>query len=65
MGVVGSMHGRKKIQTNLKSDHPDKRLLGTEGVNEMDSTGLAYEPVAESFEIGNDPSGYHTRWRIS
>lgn len=23
----------------------------------MDSTGLAYEPVAESFEIGNDPSG--------
>ena len=46
MGVVGSMHGRKKIQTNLKSDHPDKRLLGTEGVNEMDSTGLAYERVA-------------------
>ena len=23
----------------------------------MDSTGLAYEPVAESFETGNDPSG--------
>jgi hypothetical protein len=35
MGAVGSMHGRKKIQTNLKSDHPDKRLLGTEGVDGM------------------------------
>ena len=23
----------------------------------MDSTGLTYEPVAESLEIGNDPSG--------
>ena len=47
----------QEIQTNLKSENLDKMLLGTEGVNGMDSTGLAYEWVAESFEIGNGLSG--------
>jgi hypothetical protein len=58
----------KKIQKNLKSKNLDKRLLEHKALMKrrgMDSTGLAYELVAESFEIGNDPSEYQTRWRIS
>jgi hypothetical protein len=57
MGVICSIRGRKKSRHLDKILPEQKALMKRCG---MDSTGLAYELVAESSEIAN-----HTRWRIS
>jgi len=60
MGVECSTHGRKKSRQIWSREILTRDSLEQKALMEwcgMDSAGFAYEPVAESFEIGNDPSG--------